>query len=194
MEFMIWATVSSWSCFCQLYRASPSLAAKNKISLIGIDHLVISMCRVFSCVFGRGCLLWPVCSLGKTLLAFALLHFVLQGQTCLLFQVISWLPTFAFQSPMKKNTSFWGVSSRRSCRSYESESVIELFNFSFFSIISQGIDLDYCDIEWFALETKYCILDSFVDHDGYSISSKGFLPTIVDKMVIWVKFSHSSPF
>ena len=28
-----------------------------------------------------------VCSLGKTLLAFALLHFVLQGQTCLLFQV-----------------------------------------------------------------------------------------------------------
>ena len=48
-----------------------------------IDHL----CRVFSCVFGRGCLLWPVCSLGKTLLAFTLLHFVLQGQICLLLQV-----------------------------------------------------------------------------------------------------------
>ena len=28
----------------------------------------------------------------------------------------------------------------------------------------------------------------FVDHDGYSISSKGFLPTVVDTMVIWVKF------
>ena len=26
--FMIWATVSSWSCFCQLYGASPSSAAK----------------------------------------------------------------------------------------------------------------------------------------------------------------------
>ena len=52
-----------------------------------MDHLVISMCRVFSCVVGRGCLLWPVCSLGKTLLTFALLHFVLQGQICLLFQV-----------------------------------------------------------------------------------------------------------
>ena len=25
------------------------------------------MCRVFSCVVGRGCLLWPMCSLGKTL-------------------------------------------------------------------------------------------------------------------------------
>ena len=59
-----------------------------------------------------------------------------------------------------------------------------------------GIDLGYCDIEWFALETnrdhsvvfeiasKYCISDSSVDHDGYSISSEGFLPTVVDIMVI----------
>ena len=31
---------------------------------------------------------------------------------------------------------------------------------------------------------KYCISDSFVDYDGYSISSKGFLPTVVDIMVI----------
>ena len=38
------------------------------------------MCRVFSCVVGRRCLIWPVCSLGKTLLAFVLLHFVLLGQ------------------------------------------------------------------------------------------------------------------
>ena len=42
--------------------------------------------------------------------------------------------------------------------------------------------MDYCDIEWFALETNkdhsdvfeiasnYCILDSFVDYDGYSIT------------------------
>ena len=53
-----------------------------------------------------------------------------------------------------------------------------------------------CDIEWFALEmnrdhsavfeiaSKYCISDSFVDHDGYSVSSKGFLPMVVDIMVI----------
>ena len=61
---------------------------------------------------------------------------------------------------------------------------------------SLGIDLDYHDIEWFDLEmnrdhsvvfetiTEYCILDSFVDYDGYSISSKEFLPTVVDIMVI----------
>ena len=42
------------------------------------------MCRVFSCVAGRGCLLQLVCSLGKTLLAFALLHSVLEGQIYLL--------------------------------------------------------------------------------------------------------------
>ena len=76
------------------------------------------------------------------------------------------------------------------------EVFIESFNLSYFSVTVWGIDLDYCDIEWFALETKrdhsvifeiaskYCILDSFVDHDGHSISSKGFLPTVVDIMVI----------
>ena len=63
---------------------------------------------------------------------------------------------------------------------------IEPFNFSF-SIIGWGIDLDYCDIEWFALETnrdhsvvfeiasKCCISDSFVDCGGYSSSSKGYV-------------------
>ena len=34
----------------------------------------MSMCRIFSCIVGRGCLLWPAHSLGKTLLAFALLQ------------------------------------------------------------------------------------------------------------------------
>ena len=47
----------------------------------------MSMCRVFSCVVGRGCLLWPVHLLGKTLLVFALLHSAFQGQICLIRQV-----------------------------------------------------------------------------------------------------------
>ena len=33
---MIWATVSSRSCFCWLYRASPSSAAKNMINLVSV--------------------------------------------------------------------------------------------------------------------------------------------------------------
>ena len=51
--------------------------------------------------------------------------------------------------------------------------------------------MDYHDIEGFALETnrdhsvifeiasKHCISDSFVDYDGYFISYKEFLPTVV---------------
>ena len=68
---------------------------------------------------------------------------------------------------------------------------IVLFNFSFFGVSGWGIDLDYCDIEWLALEKnqdhsvvfetvrKHCIVYSFVDYESYSISSKGFLPTVV---------------
>ena len=59
-----------------------------------------------------------------------------------------------------------------------------------------GVYLHYNDIEWFALELsrdhsvvfeiapKYCISDSSVDNEGYAISSKRFLPTVVDVMVI----------
>ena len=36
----------------------------------------------------------------------------------------------------------------------------------------------------FEIASKYSITDSFVDHDDYSIFSKGFLPTVVDIMVI----------
>ena len=73
---------------------------------------------------------------------------------------------------------------------------IEPFTFRFFSITGRGIDLDNCDIEWFALKMsrdqsvifeivpKYCISDSFVDYEGYSIPSQGVLPTVVDIIVI----------
>ena len=46
----------------------------------------------------------------------------------------------------------------------------------------------------FEIASKYCISDSSVDYESYSISSKGFLPTVVDIMVILVKFTYSSPF
>ena len=51
-------------------------------------------------------------------------------------------------------------------------------------------------VEWLALEMnkdhsvifevapEYCIMDSFVDYEGYSISSMGFLPIVVDIMAI----------
>ena len=118
-----------------------------------------------------------------------------------------WLYTASQSSTVNNVTnlmnriSFLGVSSRRS---YSWS--VELINFSFFGIDGRGIDLDYCDVKWLALEMnqnhsvifevvpRYCISDSFVDYEGYSISSKGFLLTVVDIMVIWIKFTHSGHF
>ena len=69
-------------------------------------------------------------------------------------------------------------------------------HFSFFSFSGWGIGFEYHDIEWFVLVSnrdhsviseiafKYSISDFLVDYDGYSISSKEFLPTLVDIMVI----------
>ena len=74
----------------------------------GVDHLVMSMCRVFSCVVGR-CLSWPVCSLGKTLLAFALLHFVVQGQICLFLQVSLDFLLLHSSALWWKGHLFWGL-------------------------------------------------------------------------------------
>ena len=63
---LFFLTVYSFSIFgCKEYNQS----------VFRIGQLVMSLCRVLSCVAGRGCLLWWVCSLGKTLLAFALFHF-----------------------------------------------------------------------------------------------------------------------
>ena len=66
-ELMIWATVSSRSWFYWLYFPFSifSCIGYNQ-SDFSTAHLMMSMCRVISCVFGRACLLWPVCSLGKT--------------------------------------------------------------------------------------------------------------------------------
>ena len=59
-----------------------------------------------------------------------------------------------------------------------------------------GLDLDYWDVEWFALEInqdhsvvfeaapKCCTSHSFVDYEGYFISSEGCLPTVVGIMVL----------
>ena len=72
-----------------------------------------------------------------------------------------------------KITSFLGVSSRKSVGLHRTVQVQLLQHYW-----SGYVDLDYRDIEWFALETnrdpsvafeiasKYCISDSLVDYEG----------------------------
>ena len=81
----------------------------------------------------------------------------------------------------------------------------EPFNITGIQVYAPTNNAEEAEAEWFALETnrdhsvifeiapKNCISDSFVDYEGYSICSKRFLPTIVDLMVIWIEFTHSSP-
>ena len=104
------------------------------------------MCRVFFCVVGRGCLLWPVCSLGKTLLVFAMLHFVLQGQICLLLQVFLDILLLHSIPLWWKWDLFWELVL---------EGLIGLHRTvqpQLLQCYCRGIGLDYSDIEWFALE------------------------------------------
>ena len=102
---MIWATVSSWSSFCWVYRAFPSLAAKDIINLILVltiwwcpcvqSSLVLLEEGVFSDQF-----------IGKTL-SFCCASFCTPRQNLPVTPGVSWLPTFAFQSPIMKRNIFW---------------------------------------------------------------------------------------
>ena len=82
-----------------------------------IDLLVISMCKAVSCVVEKGYLLWPVHSFGRNSVSLCSTSFCSPRPNLPVTLDISWLPTFAFQSPMMNRTSFGGVSSRRSSRS-----------------------------------------------------------------------------
>ena len=87
-----------------------------------------------------------MCSLGKTLLAFALLHFVLQGQTCLLLHgSLDFL--LLHSNPLDEKDIFFLVSVLEDLVSLHRTIQPQLL-----SISGSGIDLDYCDVEWFGLE------------------------------------------
>ena len=162
----------------------------------------MSMCRVFSCVVGRECLLWPVHSLGKTLLAFSLLHFVLQCQACLLLQVsLDFLLLHSSPLWWKGQLFFFLVFILEGLvglhRSVQHQLLWHLWlghrlGLLWYWMICLGKEQrSFCHF-WDCIQD--CILESFVDYEGYSIPSKEFLPTVVDVIVMWIKFTQSSPF
>ena len=86
-EFMILATVSSWSCFCWLYRASPSLAAKNIISLISVLTIWWCPCVESSLVLLEEGVCYDQCIfLAKLLLVFSLLTLEIISRICTVIQ------------------------------------------------------------------------------------------------------------
>ena len=160
----------------------------------------MSMCRVFSCVVGRARLLWPVRSLGKTLLAFALLHSVLQGHIFLLLQVCLHFLLLHSSILYWKGHLFWvlvleGLVGLH--RIFQLQFLLHYWSghrlgLLWYCILALEMFRDHSVI--FETASKYCILDSFVYYEGYCISFKGFFLTVLDIMVIWVKFTHFCPF
>ena len=153
----------------------------------------MSMCRVVSCVVGGGCLLWPACSVGKTLLAFALLHCVLQGQTCLLLRYIL-TSYFCIPVTYDKNNIFFLVLFLEGLHRTIQLQLLQRYWLGhrlgllwYWMVCLESTQKSFWDCTQVLHFGLFCWLW------GY-ISSKGFLPTVVDIMVIWIKFAHSGPF
>ena len=104
---MVWATVHSRSCFCWMYRASPSLTAKNIINLIlilisGDVHVQSHLLCCWNWVFAMtSAFSW------QNTISLCPASFCTPTQKLPVTPGISWLPTFAFQSPIWKGHLFW---------------------------------------------------------------------------------------
>ena len=97
-------TVYSFSIFgCKEYSESD----------FGIGDPVMSMYRVFLCVVGRECLLWPVSTLDKTLLAFACIILYIKAKfacySTYLFLLFFLTSYFCIPVPYNEKYIFWGV-------------------------------------------------------------------------------------
>ena len=152
------------------------------------------LCRFISWVVEKGVLLWPEGSLNKTV-SLCPASFCTPRPNLPLFQVSLYF------LHLLSNPTWWKAQLFLVLVLEVLQVFIELVNFSFFSISGWGIYSNYCDAEWFTLEMNWdhsvifeitrkdSISESFVNDEDYSISSKGFLPTVVDIMVIWIGYS-----
>ena len=104
-QHIIWATVNSWSCFCWLYRASPSLAA-NIINLISVLTIWWCPCVESSLVLLEEGACYDQCILLEKF-CLSLPGFLLYSKAKFVSYSRLSLPTFAFQSPIMKRTSVW---------------------------------------------------------------------------------------
>ena len=119
---MIWATVSSWSCFCWLYGASPSLAARNVINLTSVLAVWWFPCVESSLLFLEEVFAMISAFSWQDSVSLCPGSFCTPRLNLPVTPGVFWLTTFAFQSPIMKKTSFLGVSSKRSCRSSKNHS------------------------------------------------------------------------
>ena len=139
-------------------------------------------------------------SFDKDLLAFALLVLYTKAQSCLFSRYLL-ISYFCILIPHDEKDIFFLLLVQEGLVGLQITGQLSFFGISggaqtWITVMLNGLprkmNWDYYVI--FESLPKFCILDSFVDDEGYSISSKEFLPTVVDIMVIWIKFTHSHPF
>ena len=112
-EFIIWATVSSRSCFCWLYTASPSLVAKKIIWFQCWPPGDVHVQSLLLCCWRRVFAMSSAFSWQNSISLCPALFYTSRPNMPVI-PGVSWLPTFALQYVIMKRTSFWGVSSRSS--------------------------------------------------------------------------------
>ena len=97
---------------------------------------------------------------------------------------------FCIPVPFNEKDIFWGVSSKRSYRSAQNRSmsassVLLVGTQTWITVILNGLPWKLTEIILLFLRLHpSTAFETFVDYNGYSISSEGFLPAIVDIMVI----------
>ena len=97
---------------------------------------------------------------------------------------------FSFQSPVMQRTSFLGVSSGRSCRSSQNcsasaSSALMVRAQTWITVLLNCLPQKRTEVilSFFRLHPSTAFQTLFLTCVGYSISSKGFLPIVVDMMV-----------
>ena len=102
---MIWATVSSWSCFCWLYTASSSSATKNIIHLISVLTIWWCPCVKSSLVLLKKSISMTSEVSRQNSVSLYPASFCSPRPNLPVTPGIYWLPTSAFQSQMMNRTS-----------------------------------------------------------------------------------------
>ena len=110
---MIWVTVSTRSCFCWLYRASPSLAAKNVINLILLFTIWWCPCVESSLVLLEEVFAMTSVFSWQNSMSLCPASFCTPRPNLPVTLSVFWLPTLAFQSPITKRVSFWVLVLKR---------------------------------------------------------------------------------
>ena len=134
-------TISSRSYSSWLYRASPSLTAENIINLILVLTIWWCPCVELPFVFLEKGVYHDQCVLlNSDNLCLAL--FCTPRPNLPFIPAISWLPTFAFQSPVMKRTSFLSVLVLEGVVGLHRNGQLQLTQHQWL-----GKDLDYCDVK-----------------------------------------------